>query len=468
MINRDCLHRLAGLTTGLWLATLPGCMTMYPNGGYTTWKFSDPPLRSTVPAAQPSANPTPAPQQPASAQPQSPSPEPTYSTDSGSNDAPQVTIRQKLDAPAPGPELMAPGSTNGNARADGVLALNVLAPTQGTLGEPVQYEIRLANRAGSGLSDVVLECEFDAGLEFPGSTEQQIRRPLGTLAAGATQSIPLTLTPQTPGQHCVRFRLSAKDQPSVERESCLRVVDEGLEIQVVAPVERLVGQRAEFVLTIHNRSGHALTAARVEAQYGRTLAAREASAGVIRDQGVLKWDLETLQIDERVQIQMEFECLASDPRVCVALNVSTDTTTAAEEACLTISPAPNGVTLSISDSIDPVAIGDALTYRLEVRNASPAVVENWSIEINVDDTISLDQARITAPAAARQPQQRREAGQLLLSGFPALSAGETLTLELPARALRAGRTQLDATIQSPRESISFTEPTLVNPPAITP
>ena len=200
-------HRLA------WVALLPaavaGCSGITRTSGYSAWRVTEPPQRSLD---SPPANILPehaAPSTTAQGQrkrrnPLNPAWAKAARVGPGIHDSPEARWSRTVGT----------GMGSRGGEADTVpLTLAVDAPSTASLGEPIAYSITFANRGATPLQDVALECEFAAGLEFPGSPEGKVRRPLGTLAAGATQTIALSLTPRSAGQHCALFRLSATGQP---------------------------------------------------------------------------------------------------------------------------------------------------------------------------------------------------------------------------------------------------------------
>jgi hypothetical protein len=458
MQSHGSLNTLRRTLLLVGLAGVAGCATINPNRGYTTWRYVEPPQRSIEPpAAAPTSKPSPPPQ----------TPTPTYESQTSrpptadEATAPEVTIRQKLDAPAPS---LGSGTDNAAATQD-LLTLSATGPAGRQVGEPIEFSITIGNRGGAGLKNVVLECDFGAGLEFPGRREKQVRRPLGTLAGGATQTFSLALTPLSDGQQCAVFKLSADGESPVTREVWVRVEASPVELTIIGPEWREVGQRAEFVLTVHNRSGRALSDARVQVRHDAALAAREASAGVERTDGLLTWNLGTLQKDERIQIQMEFECLKPEPRACPSVRITTADTATSREACVEVRAAGAGLTLSLADSVDPVAVGEKTVQQLIATNRGTTPITDWSIELTLSDAVALETVQVTKPLLSAVEQQQTAGGTVLLPKLPSLAAGETLQIDLVLQALHEGRVDVRAAASTGATTVSTVEPTLINPPA---
>ncbi|MCA9054289.1 MAG: hypothetical protein KDA75_10660 [Planctomycetaceae bacterium] len=363
--------------------------------------------------------------------------------------------------------MLGRGDAGSSSPSAGELNLAVTAPATVPDGEPIQYEIVVSNLSSTGLQDLVLECEFDRSLEFPGSRDQHVRRPLGALSAGASETVTLALTPLSAGQHCVQFRVSGQGTAAVEKDVCVRGEAQPIGLSLSGPDRRNVGQRAEFVLTVENQSGRPLANTRIQIRYDAALAVREASAGMERGEQTLVWDLGTLQRSERVQIQIEVECLAEKEPACLSVRATAADTASSQEACLAIVASDAVLSLTVADDLDPVSAGETVTFRIDVANRGSAELTGWTFELDASDSLEVDSARITMPVGAPDVSIEPSGVMVRLADLPPLAAGATTTIELGGRALREGEASLRIVARSAPEAatVEFTETTLVNPPA---
>ena len=449
------IHRLALLLT---LLMLGGCANIARNPGYTTWAVPQGEVAPTHADPEPQTeSSSPTDQEPHEAARVTPPAE----SNGPAGDEPEVTIRQRLDAPAPGPML---GLQRGGQDPDG-LTLMVNAPETTAAGEPIPYEIVVSNRSVKGITDIVLECEFDASLEFPGSRESQVRRPLGALSVGASETVALALTPLSSGQHCVVFRVTADGLDPVEKDVCVRSEAAPVSLSLSGPTVREVNQRAEYVLTVTNESGQSLSDARIHVRYDPALAVREASAGSQQEEQSLVWDLGVLQRDERVQIQMEFECLSEKAQACVSVRATTAETAASREGCVDIVAVSSPLQVSVADDEDPVSAGDRVTYRVDVANSGPEAISDWTLELDTGEMIAVESVEVVSPAGAADETVEASNGIDVISGLPALEAGMTVTVEVRGRLESEGDAVLRAVTRSAGgDAAESSEVTVVNPP----
>ncbi|MEZ6065494.1 MAG: hypothetical protein R3B90_07225 [Planctomycetaceae bacterium] len=310
------------------------------------------------------------------------------------------------------------------------LELRLKAPETVAVGSEVPVEIVLTVSPSAAARDVVLDCRFDEGFGFPGQTEHHVQQSLGTLSAGSVRSIPLTLTAESAGRHRIGITLSAGGRQLVEREAFVRCEGGDVEISVVGPDARYVGNRAEYVLTISNRSQRSIADAVVIVRHGGSLVAREVSAGVQRGADLLTWKLGSLLPEERVQIQAEFECFLVDPQASVQVEFRSTDNADSRSQRLAITSAPDPWRLSIADRQDPVEVGGAAVFNVELACQQPVAAGQATLRCDLPAGLEFVSARV---ADSELVPSQRTADRLDFANLPALGA-VPLRLELTLRA----------------------------------
>jgi hypothetical protein len=127
--------------------------------------------------------------------------------------------------------------------------------------------------------DVVVECEFDSTLAFPGKDGTRVRRAVGTLAAGETKKVVLSLSSGMVGRHCCRFSVMSGGIEVVWKSVCVEFVERNFDVEILGPTARTVGSRAEFVVKIVNRSKQELKDVNLVLRHDPQLVPREATEG---------------------------------------------------------------------------------------------------------------------------------------------------------------------------------------------
>jgi uncharacterized repeat protein (TIGR01451 family) len=99
--------------------------------------------------------------------------------------------------------------------------LTVTADAYHAVGDPIAFEITLRNTGDEPATAVEVEAEFDTALAFPGRADHRVKRSIGPLAAGASETVSLTLTADKAGTHCARFTVTGDGLPAVTKQMCV-------------------------------------------------------------------------------------------------------------------------------------------------------------------------------------------------------------------------------------------------------
>ena len=151
-------------------------------------------------------------------------------------------------------------------------------------------------------------------------TDAERRRRAGPPRTEAGVLAPSTQVRET-GRQCARFIVTEGGRRVAHREVCVQGRSPEVDVTIEGPEEFAVGEPAEYVVIIVNRSGRDLPDVSVTLVYDPALSLRAASTGAQRSDGRVQWDLETLQAEERVQIETAFECLSEQPAARIAATI---------------------------------------------------------------------------------------------------------------------------------------------------
>lgn len=276
-----------------------------------------------------------------------------------------------------GPMMTAPS-------ASGPLEMSVEVIPKRQLGSGATFYLIIKNISDRSVRNVLMECEFDAALLFPGRREKKIGQRLGTLQPGESKEISLTLYSDTLGNHCCRFRAIADGQELVWKSVCVEYEKKQLDLSVIGPSARTIGSRAEYIVKLSNVSDVDLNDIQVNISYDPVLIPREASIGSERETGKLKWELDTVRKGEGVQLQVEFECEVAAEHACLRVNVtSPELPNELVSACLKVTPATGILDVQVRDTKDPIARGEETTYEVSIENRGLQPAKDISLQAKI-------------------------------------------------------------------------------------
>lgn len=252
------------------------------------------------------------------------------------------------------------------------------------LGSGATFYLVIKNVSDLAVRNVLMECEFDTALLFPGRREKKIGQRLGTLQPGESKEISLTLYSDTLGSHCCRFRALADGQELVWKSVCVEYEKKQLDLSVIGPSSRTIGSRAEYIVKLSNVSDVDLHNIQVAISYDPVLIPREASIGSERESGVLRWELDTVRKGEGVQLQVEFECEVAAEHACLRVNVtSPELPNELVTACLKVAPVAGVLDVQVRDTKDPITRGEETTYEVSIENRGLQPAKNITFQAKI-------------------------------------------------------------------------------------
>jgi hypothetical protein len=360
---------------------------------------------------------------------------------------PEVIINPDVQPP----RLEAPTIVPQAVTVPTTLGLEVKAPGQNQVGEVSVFEVTIQNKGDQPAKNVMIESRFEEGFTFPGSTDRQVNQTLGTLAAGESRDLKLSLRSDKPGYHCVEFALLATGTKAITKKVCVEYRDSDLSLEVNGPVKRMVGGNAEWNLTITSRDFLPASGAEVVLDYDSTyLKPLGGSEGATQELGKITWPLGTLEVAERVELQVEFECLMPVDSTCLAFQVSADgQPQEKQESCLAIDRRTGALEVDLQDTVEPIKTGEELDYVITVTNRELGSVHDVQV------TATLPAMFRASSTEVREGQQvltavraNVEGSVIRFDSVDVLAPDAKLTYRIKVKALQAGTDRLLVSVTS--------------------
>mgnify|MGYP002623965144 CR=1 FL=1 len=250
--------------------------------------------------------------------------------------------------------------------------------------EPAPLLIRITNNSTAPATGVTVRVEFGDAWEFSDSEEHSIEQRLSDIPPTASREVSLSLVPLHAGTCPLDFEVESDTHPLSSQTIPLDVSPRIVDLKLVGPRRQSLGQRAEFIATLVNTSDADLPETRAEIAYDpNCLTVREASVGWTSESpGTIAWPLGTLLHDERVQIQLEFECTAETLQSLLRCAFeSAGQPVNSSEARLEIIPA-RPLVVTIVDDNDPQTVGESARFRVQLRNQTGSPLSDIALRIS--------------------------------------------------------------------------------------
>jgi uncharacterized repeat protein (TIGR01451 family) len=309
------------------------------------------------------------------------------------------------------------------------LKLSMTGPPTATLNVPVTYQLTVTNPGTGPATNVVLEDDFDAGLEHD-SKVAKVELPVGTLAPGETKMLtPLTLTPRKTGKLVNRATARADGNLSDRAEHPVVVQEAKLTVKITGPANRYVGRPAVWDITVTNPGEVALANVVVHDPLPAELTFVSATEGGKLDNGQVAWNVGALKPKESKTVQVTSKCATMTQRAVNPATANADPgLEARDEAPIQIAGLP-AFRLEVVDLDDPVVVGGKTTYKIDVTNQGSLAGSDVSIVALVPPEMKLLNAN--GPSAHTVEGQK-----VTFAPVSSLAPGQALNYTVEVEALK--------------------------------
>lgn len=195
------------------------------------------------------------------------------------------------------PRASGPSSGKSAAATDVELAVESV-DTLSVNGE-VTFKIRLTNTGNHPARDLVIQCDFDEELSFPGREERGIIQRLGELPPGESQEIELSLLAKTEGKTTALFTARSSSVNAIIPVSRkLTIVPQALFLELTGTGNARVGDRLEYRVTVRNLSASPLKNVRIRLSADKSLRPSSGAGSPETHVDGFGWNLSELQGNE--------------------------------------------------------------------------------------------------------------------------------------------------------------------------
>jgi uncharacterized repeat protein (TIGR01451 family) len=356
---------------------------------------------------------------------------------------------------AQAPAVPAPQTTPPTARPG--LDLRIVSPAQSvSVGDQAEFQIHITNRTSAALRNVMVLDRFGSGLEHA-VAPSPIKRSIGDLATGQTQSIGLTFTVREPGRQCHTVEVTADGGVRVTAEGCVTATGAAAEapartsiaLQKTGPQQMKLGDVALFKIEVTNTGDKPLAGLRVTDAWRGGLQPVRATDGNQRlGANELVWQHRApLAPGEKAVFEVEYRAAAAQQDTCSRAAVSGEGVTAEDEICVEISGAPaaeaqSKLSVLVSDRTDPVPVGTAFSYRIVVRNDGTTPQRDVVLSVELPESLTIEQVQAPVKESKLLERPIRFAPILLLE------SGKLVSYELRVKAAQPGKVVVRASATS--------------------
>jgi uncharacterized repeat protein (TIGR01451 family) len=297
------------------------------------------------------------------------------------------------------------------AVVDPELRIEKRAPATALACERPRFTYQVTNTGTGTARDVMIMEDLPAGLTTEEGA-QQIRIPVGDLPAGQTVSRSVAVRAAEPGRFESRAIARSQTDEVTSQPAAIAISQPELEVDVTAPAWQYSGENVRYRVTVRNTSGVAARDARVNLQSSAPIPQPVRSLGNLAPGQSRTIDVTLVGQGERLQLD------ASAQAACAPLVADRGITEIRGVAALRVGTV---------DSVDPIRVGENVTYIVSVTNQGDDPAEGVVVSAIIPENLTIvDVDGRTEPVM--------QGNRLVLGTLKSLPPKQTARWDVTARA----------------------------------
>tara|TARA_B110000285_G_C15105403_1_gene607643 strand:- start:145 stop:1686 length:1542 start_codon:yes stop_codon:yes gene_type:complete len=299
-------------------------------------------------------------------------------------------------------------------------------PSSIELGEIATWTVTVTNNGSADATNVVIVDTLPQAFEPTTSLRQEI----GTLALGETRVVEYSAKAIQQGEFRNHAVATYDGGPAVAGESSapITVVQSGIRIRKSGPAEGYVFKPVTFIITIENTGDTDLKNVRITDILAKGSSVADNGGGRVSGNAI-GWMIPTLPAGASQLITTEIAATRKG-KSTNTVKVLTENGLEANDAVTTNWLAVPGVTVSITDSKDPVRVKEETVYSIQVRNQGKFEPVSGTVTVTFNDKIK--------PTAVAGDAQGLIDGQIVTFPRTTLEPGKDTNLTITAEGAKIG------------------------------
>lgn len=306
------------------------------------------------------------------------------------------------------------------------------------LGDDVPWNITVSNIGNFCAYEVIVTDTLPVGISHLSGSSEVVEE-IGTLAPGESRDIMIDSTADIGGNHCNVVSASASNAAPVEDDTCINVVEAGLEITKTGTEIQFVGKRVSYEIVVKNTGDIALDDVIVTdtvPPQNKLLAAENAQI----NGNTATW---AVSLDAQESMSFEVTVLGLEAgKYCNQVSVASETydLNGIDNACTEWGGYP-ALLIEVIDTDDPLLLGEQTTYEIEITNQGTAA------DTNVDLQVQLP-AELALVSAYGDTQGTITGNNVSFAPYSVLNAKEIIQFSIVAKAVAVGDARFKAQLNS--------------------
>jgi len=271
--------------------------------------------------------------------------------------------------------------------------------------------------------------------------ETGVRFALANIGAESNaKTTELAITSKETGIRRVRFEVRDADKVHASRETLVRFVEPQLSVKKTLPKEWLVGQQAQYTITVENTGEIPASEVVVEDEIPSGLRVDQTDGTRFVDR--VRWKLPSLAIGEKMEFRVTATPEQPFERLAVRAWAKDSLSTSVEAFDIMTIIGIETVEVSIDDELDPAPLEGRAEYTIHVMNRGTAPAKGVTLDVQLSP-------QLKAVAIDGTLRGNIQDGVLRLPTALNLGPGEHVYCRLQAQALKEGDARLQVFVRHP-------------------
>ncbi len=322
----------------------------------------------------------------------------------------------------------------------GISAIDITkyGPSQLNQGATATYTITARNNGSTSLTGVTVTDQIPSGMSYVSSSPTgsvvggTVTWNLATLSANQQRQLTLVLRGNTAGIWTNSATVNSNQGLTDTAAVTTTIGTTGLiDLTKTGPATLNQSTTATYTITARNTGGTSLTGVTVTDTIPTGMSYVSSSPTGTVFGNTVRWNLGTLYASQQRQLTLVLRGNTNGTWTNSATVTTTQGLTDTDSATTTVSAVPGGMTMSTTDTQDPIAVGEFTTYIITATNQGGTTLHNINI-------VNIIPAQMTFVSASG-PSAHTVSGQTVtFSPVATVIPNQTLTYYVNVRASSSG------------------------------
>jgi uncharacterized repeat protein (TIGR01451 family) len=266
------------------------------------------------------------------------------------------------------------------------LAIEKRGPAEAEVGSQINYTVKVTNVGTAPARDVVLVDTLPSGLR---ASEAQSTVQIGTLTAGESKTVSIPVTAATQGNWVNKATVTASNATSVTAEAAPTLVQiSRISVAKTGPERQTITRTATYDITVRNDGTGTLENITVTDDLPKGVRLLAASDNpVTQNASQVVWTIASLAPNQSVNRSVSLT--TAEPMTATnRVTARTARGLSDSASATTVWDGPPGVLTEIVDNVDPIRIGDPVTYTVRITNQGAYREVNAQIRVLFSDEVT--------------------------------------------------------------------------------